>query len=149
MGSPDDTGWEAQPSDYQVFLDEVQDLLRRISEHGDLLSPVRREELAEALSELSDHFTRAKAELDLPTARADLEARGLDRAGGRLKLKGWRRARQRFFDWMSRKNVKRALRWASPILDSLSAFVPPVKAVQELVLGAENLVSDAEDAGAP
>lgn len=45
--------WEVQPSHYQDFLNQVRDLLEKIAaEDASLLSPIRRQELVDALRQL-------------------------------------------------------------------------------------------------
>lgn len=144
---------ELVPQDYAIFLIELRALLNRIADQPDILSPVRREELLASISEMRSDRLGDGDGLDsvisdmqyggsLLDQRSMIQAR-LNGANGQMKLGGWRRARDRFYDWMSRKNARRALRWANPILDSMSTIVPFLKPVQEVIQVTGNLIADA------
>lgn len=136
--------FHVNPNDFVIFLRQLRELLEYISNQPNLLSSVRGHELRQVVQEAVTSFSQS--EKMLPNSEAQLREAGLMDAGGRTKLRGWWRAKELFYDWMSRKNARRALRWSGGILDSLSAICPPVKAVHEIVMAADNLIADADAA---
>jgi hypothetical protein len=137
------------PPDYASFLIQLRQLLSWVANHPSILSPVRQQELRLSLAELEEIFDEGVSAARSGQGfinHARLEDERLTGANGRLKLDGWRRARDRFYDWMSRRNARRALRWGNPLLDSLSSIMPLLKPVQEIVQVTENLLQDASAA---
>ncbi|HSK58211.1 MAG TPA: hypothetical protein VK935_04080 [Actinomycetospora sp.] len=139
------------PVDYAIFIRQLRQVLGYIaSEPQGLLSTARREEfrrvLDETLGTAGSSVALALEQTMHQMAPDQLSEHGLIGEPGKVKLGGWRRAKERFLDWMNRPNARRALRWAGGILDSASSFVPPIKAVHELTMAADNLLADAEAA---
>jgi len=162
-GSQAGGGGEDQGSSSEE--DPLLDLARRLregSEHDRLLAFLDTVDMLVMLSvaggpflagwTMHRQFARAVAEAhqrDRPPVHAltpeELAGAGLSGQQLNVKLEGLATALEEFSRAGGRRRFGRALRWARTLLDSLSAIVPGLHLVKELVETLENMGSDLEE----
>lgn len=135
----------SERDDLRDFLDQVQRLIERILDQGELIPADLRHYFVDAWPDVKDNLDLARRSI-MGVAQDRLRAAGLTGAQLALKLFGFRRWSRRI-DWMnllwSRRAVKGALNWANIILGSLS-FVPGVEPAKEFKDAIERAVDEAE-----
>ena len=125
------------------FIGEIQSLLRvAVERHGDWLPRDLQESYRAAFRELGEAVDATRRELKPPEPseptpgpgeRLDdrLERAGLTGEQLELKLGGWRRAVDRFFNRPGRGLLRRALRWGNVVLGSLAGAIGAAEAIKE------------------
>jgi hypothetical protein len=149
--SEQDRGWLGE------FIGDFRAFMRDVTAANSLLSEAWLEGPRAAFQELlsnPDTFEQVQATLrgdndldaDLERLDADLERLGLTGSNLEIKLAGWRRARARLRDSLTRRALRSAFRWANTLLGSLAGAIGAAEALKELKEITENTYEDAADA---
>jgi hypothetical protein len=140
------------------FIDEIHNLLRvAVDRHRDWLPAELQESYWSAFHALDKAVDVTRRQLEAPELSQPmggldeplddrLERAGLTGEQLQLKLSGWRRALNRFFDRPGRGLLRRALRWGNVVLGSLAGAIGAAETIKEFKEAVEaGLEDEAEE----